>query len=257
MKERKQKTLAKRLLVAMLSVMMAVTFIPTSLFAYAAEPEVTPDDVQKDAQTEVVQDEPTDTVQKDEPQTESTKAVKEESTKATEAQKKQEAKEDESEKTATNHFSKELEEVIVDVETEKGAFDEDVSLKVKPIAKDSKAYKKAEKALEENEQVYAGMLAFDIHFENSKGNEIEPDGTVSVKMTAKKEVLKDIAPDAFDADSVQITHIGKKATEVVADTVNKNKIDGTVDVKASKKAVEKIDAEFEVKDFSTFALSKR
>ena len=255
MKERKQKTLAKRLLVAMLSVMMAVTFIPTSLFAYAAEPEVTPDDVQKDAQTEVVQDEPTDTVQKDEPQTESTKAVKEESTKATEAQKKQEAKEDESEKTATNHFSKELEEVIVDVETEKGAFDEDVSLKVKPIAKDSKAYKKAEKALEENEQVYAGMLAFDIHFENSKGNEIEPDGTVSVKMTAKKEVLKDIAPDAFDADSVQITHIGKKATEVVADTVNKNKIDGTVDVKASKKAVEKIDAEFEVKDFSTFALT--
>ena len=150
MKERKQKTLGKRLLVAMLSVMMTVTFIPTSLFAYAAEPEEATDDVQNTVQNEVVQEEPTEAVQNDEAQTETTEAVKEEATKATEAQKKQEAKEDESEEAATTHFSKELDEIIVDVETEEGAFDEDVSLEVKPIAEDSKDYEEAEKALEEN-----------------------------------------------------------------------------------------------------------
>jgi len=251
MKERKQKTLGKRLLVAMLSVMMTVTFIPTSLFAYAAEPEVAPDDVQNDVQTEVVQD----NAQNDEPQTETTEVVKEEATKATEAQQKQEAKEDESEKAATTHFSKELDEIIVDVDTEDGAFDEDVSLKVAPIAEGSKEYKKAEKALAENEQTYAGMLAFDIHFENSKGSEVEPDGTVSVKLTAKKEAFKGIAVDSFDANSVQITHIGDNATEVVADTDKKSEIEGTVAVEVGKKAVKKVDAEFDVEKFSTFALT--
>ena len=241
MKERKQKTLAKRLLVALLSVMMTVTFIPTSLLAFAAEPEATPDDGQNGTQTEVVQDDV---------QTEATEA-----TKPAVSEPKQETKKGEPEKGSTNHFSEEVDEMIVDVDTEKDAFDEDVSLKVKPIKEGSKAYKEAEEALEENEQVYAGMLAFDIHFENSKGKEVEPNGAVSVKMTAKKEGLKDVDPKAFNAETVQVSHIVGKKAEVVADTNDKNKIDGTVEVEKTKKAVESIDAEFEVDSFSTFALT--
>ena len=252
MKERKQKTLAKRLLVAMLSVMMAVTFIPTSLFAYAAEPEVTPDDVQKDAQTEVVQDEPTEAVQKDEPQTEATKAVKEEATKATEAQKKQEAKEDEPNKT---QYFKDLKTVRVDVSTEKDAFAEKVKLVVEPLEEKSDAFKDAENALAKSKQVYSGILAYDIHFENGDGEEVEPQGAVSVEMKAKAEGLKDIVAEDFNADSVQVSHIVGKKAEVVADTNDKNKIDGTVEVEKTKKAVESIDAEFEVDSFSTFALT--
>nr|MCR5035366.1 hypothetical protein [Clostridia bacterium] len=80
MKEHKQKTLAKRLLVAMLSVMMAVTFIPTSLLAYAAEPEVTPDDVQNGVVQDVDQNNATDATEdvSDEAQTDATEDVSDE-----------------------------------------------------------------------------------------------------------------------------------------------------------------------------------
>ena len=172
-----------------------------------------------------------------------------------ESEKKQGSEESKSEEIATTQFTEEIDGVVVDVYTEEGAFDEDVSLKVKPIAEGSKAYKQAEEALAENEQVYAGMLAFDIHFENSDGKEVEPNGVVSVKMTAKQEALEDVDLDAFDADSVQVTHIGKKATEVVADTEQGSEIDGTVDIEATEKSVAKIDAEFDVEEFSTFTLT--
>ena len=73
--------------------------------------------------------------------------------------------------------------------------------------------KKAEEALNENEQAYDGMLAFDIHFENAAGEEIEPNGKVTVKFAAKSEVLSDIAPDKVDTDSIQIVHIVETPAE--------------------------------------------
>ena len=57
MKERKQKPLIRKLLVAMLSVMLTVTFIPSSIFAFAEEPDAVSEAEENDVQTEVVQEE--------------------------------------------------------------------------------------------------------------------------------------------------------------------------------------------------------
>ena len=237
MKERKQKTLAKRLLVAMLSVMMTVTFIPTSLFAYAAEPEVAPDDVQNEVQTEVVQDDVQqedvqEEVKTEEPQTEATKPAKQEATKA-----KDESKSDKAD-AADPEYTKDLDEVFVRVTTDEDAFAEKVKLVVEPLEEESDAFKDAEKALAKSKQTYSGILAYDIHFESVEtGKEIEPDGTVSVEMQAKAEGLKDIAVDEFNAASVQMSHIVGKKAEVVADTYDKKQtgIEGTVEVDKTKK----------------------
>lgn len=157
----------------------------------------------------------------------------------------------------TKEYTCDTDSVAVKVTAGADAFDQKVKLVVKQLdeQKDKKAYDEAEKALEDNKQVYSGMLAFDIHFENAKGEEIEPDGSVSVEMTAKKAGLKDVDPSEIDTDSFQITHIGSRDTEVVADTDDKSKIEGTVDVKATSKAVEKVEAAFEVSEFSTFTLT--
>ena len=257
MKERKQKTLGKRLLVAMLSVMMTVTFIPTSLFAYAAEPEVAPDDVQNDVQTEVVQDDVQqedvqEEVKTEEPQTEATKPAKQEATKAKDESKSDKADADNPE------YTKDLDEVFVRVTTDEDAFAEKVKLVVEPLEEESDAFKDAEKALAKSKQTYSGILAYDIHFESVEtGKEIEPDGTVSVEMQAKAEGLKNIAVDDFNAASVQMSHIVGKKAEVVADTYDKKQtgIEGTVEVDKTKKAVKAIDVAFEVESFSTFTLT--
>ena len=254
MKERKQKTLAKRLLVAMLSVMMTVTFIPTSLLAFAAEPEEpATDDVQNTVQNEVVQEEPAQDVQKDEPQTEPTEAAKEQ------PKAKAKADKDTSEKaTADKQYSEDLETVKVDVFTEEDAFAEEVKLVVKPLKENSDAFKDAETALAKSKQTYSGILAYDIHFESVKtGKEIEPEGTVSVEMQAKAEGLEGIKVEDFNADSVQMSHIVGKKAEVVADTYDKKQtgIEGTVEVDKTKKAVKSIDVAFEVESFSTFVLT--
>ena len=269
MKERKQKTLAKKLFVAMLSVMMAVTFIPTSLFVFAAEPDVTSaeaqdeivqddvqkEDVQDDVQTEEeVQTEPTEATEA----TEATEVVKEEPVKETEAtqpkdaEQKEEAKDDEPKEMPAKHFTKDLDGVVVEVDTPKGTFDQKVDLVVAPINKGSMEYMASKFFLKKNGQDFDGMLAYDIHFENSNGKEVEPSKTVTVDLTVEKEALEGIDPETFDVDSVQVSHIGEKAVDVVADVADETK--GTVDVAVEEEAIKSIKASFKTKNFSPYVI---
>ena len=157
------------------------------------------------------------------------------------------------------HYYVDIEGFTVTVATEPEAFAEKAVLSVSVLENDSDAYQTAEEALKDSEQAYDGMLAFDIHFENAAGEEIEPNGKVTVKFAAKSEVLSDIAPDKVDTDSIQIVHIVETpeeekpaAAEVVADHTEETP---EVKVEISDKAVEKISADFEVESFSTFAVT--
>lgn len=202
----------------------------------------------------VVDEAAVDEVEKAEPEKDNAKDAETDAEKA-EPEKKQESKESKPEEITATQFTKEVDGIVVDVETEAGAFSEDVTLVVTPVEEGTVKYLAAKIALKANKQTYDGMLAYDIHFENSQGKEVEPNGAVAVKMTAKAKALKGIDTGAFDAGSVKVTHIGNDATEIVADTDDNSKIEGTVAVDATEKAVQEIGAEFDVDSFSTFTLT--
>ena len=157
------------------------------------------------------------------------------------------------------HYYVDFNGFTVTVTTQPDAFEEKAVLSTSVLENDSEEYQTAEEALKESEQAYDGMLAFDIHFENAEGEEIEPNGKVTVKFTAKAEVLTDIAPDTVDASSIQILHIVETPEEertAVAEVVADNSADTPdVNVVISDNAVEKVSANFDVESFSTFALT--
>ena len=277
MKE-KHKKYSKSILAFLLSLALVVTYMPTSLIAYALDdPEVTTEE-STSAETPA----PVVTVEEDTPSDEDTPApvqpedpvagensgenggdtgtdIGEGSGEVQDEVVPEEEELTEPEKKPTVEYTEELTEVIVKVTVEEGAFDKDVSLVVKPLdkdnAEDKQAYEDAEKALAENEQTYDGILLYDIHFEDADGKEVEPDGTVSVEMKAKKKALRQIPAGNINEQSVKVTHIGQDKTEVVADTDKKSDVEGTVDITVGKKNVEALDIAFEVESFSTFALT--
>ncbi|MBQ6314891.1 MAG: Cna B-type domain-containing protein, partial [Mogibacterium sp.] len=175
--------------------------------------------------------------------------------------KPEEAKAEEEEKAEdskkTDEYKANLDKVFVKVTVPADAFDQKVDLVVKPLdsKEDKKAIKAAEKELAKNKIKYDGYLAYDIHFENSKGEEVEPDGEVSVEMTAKKKALKDVDPGKVNPSSLQVVHIGSGDTEVVADAYKASSVEGSVEMDATKKTVNSIDATFDVDEFSTFLLT--
>ena len=266
--------LKRRALTLLLSLAMIITYMPTSMIAYAVDGEE--DQVQVEQQVEA--EKPAEDVEApkaEQPGEKASEEVKSEETKSEEtaAPAEEKASEDlakpadkevkaeakaEAEDKDPLVFDKDLETVAVKVTAPADAFSEKVELVVKQLDKankeDKKAFEEAEEALAENKQTYDGILAFDIHFEDGKGKEVEPDGAVSVEMTAKKEALKGVDPKAIDADSIQVTHISSDEATVVADNADK-KVEGTVEVQTTTKAVEKIDAEFVVDGFSTYTLT--
>ena len=259
----------KRLLAFLLSAAMVITYMPSSVMAFTGEAngqaEMTEENVADESAEKGETPESTDqSVQSDNSDQAGT-ADGQTGKNEEAAGSKEKAVETDADKPAakesksgdTKDYTCDTDSVAVKVTAGADAFDQKVKLVVKQLdeQKDKKAYEEAEKALEDNKQVYSGMLAFDIHFENAKGEEIEPDGFVSVEMTAKREAFKDVDPKGIDEDTFKVTHIGSKETEVVADTNDTSKVEGTVDIKSSKTAVEKIDAKFDVNEFSTFTLT--
>ena len=297
--------LKKRCLTLLLSLAMIVTYMPTSLIAYAeAEDETDPVQVEQqvdaeepaaevtsnDAAPEEAQakedvkskeaapEEKSEDVAAPEEKTED--AVSKEKTEDAASPEKEspedvdkpaddgkgdeQAEAEKSDEKAEDKeplvFTKDLEKVAVKVTAPVDTFSEDVELVVKQLDKtdkeDKEAFEEAEKALADNKQTYDGILAFDIHFKNAAGDEVEPVGAVSVEMTAKKEALKGVDPEAIDKDSIQVTLIGSDKATVVADNADK-KVKGTVEIQTAKKAVEQINAEFEAEEFSTCTITWR
>ncbi|MBR0456137.1 MAG: VWA domain-containing protein [Firmicutes bacterium] len=285
MKERKQKTLGKRLLVAMLSVMMTVTFIPTSLFAYAAEPEVAPDDVQNDVQTEVVQDEPTEAteaVQKDEPQTEATEATKAKTTKE-DTTNDEDASDDEiaseEDADADSEFSggdlkqeSDLYKITVSYDAD-AMIPKDAELFITEFSQKDKEYKDAKQALVDDEdgnsvfsqttkeeQEDLGMAAFDLTIRDKDGNVVEPESKVSVSVEFK-ELPEGVAAEDLAA-SMEIQHLNESTGDIVVEKVatvdskeaTKDKDLGEINVKEKKETAE---TDFNVDVFSTFTITWR
>ena len=155
-----------------------------------------------------------------------------------------------------NKYEVELNGFKVVAVPEDGAFTEDVFLAASVIDDGSEEYQKAETVLNESDVAYSGMLAFDIHFENAAGEEVEPSGRISVSFSAEAEVLSEIAPESVKVDSVQIVHIVEDSEETVAEVVadsSANTPEMTVEI--SGEAVESISADFDVDSFSTFVIT--
>ena len=268
MKEQRKKTFAKRLLVAMLSVMMTVTCVPASLFAYATEPEVSSGDVQTDVQTEKTQEDVQTEGTQEDIQAEGTQEdVQAEGTQEdvqaggtqedvqAEASEDSESPEDESEKTADNKTLKATLSggvTITAVINEDAQLPEDVTIVAKELTEETSNFdydkhcEEALEALQEDAEDVDGikMAKFDdISFASeSAGGVVEPKAPVSVTIDYK-DGLK-----MKDADEVGIVHFGKKKAEAL------DKKDNKVKTKKNADESELTGASFEADSFSVYAV---
>ena len=150
----------------------------------------------------------------------------------------------------------ETENVTVVVRTLKGTFSENVSLEVTKLEEHDDAYKNAEEALTKDGTEYDGMMALDICFLDSEGNEIEPENERDVWVSI--QMKNSFFPQNVNYNTLSVQHLkenedGSIELEHVADTADAT--DGTVtkddlDVDSATTI-----AEFSVKSFSTFAIS--
>ena len=170
-------------------------------------------------------------------------------------------------------------DVVVTATAARGVIPEDAQFVVNPIEKDSDQYAdvadRLEKKAENEEYSIAGFLAYDIYFQDSEGNKINPeDGKVKVSMeyqnaTAPDEVKEaDVATMAMaSADensqddtetaeqniSVSVMHFVEDENGNVESVVDMTK-DDTANVETNAEGeVQK--AEFETESFSTFTIT--
>lgn len=146
-------------------------------------------------------------------------------------------------------FDAEQDNIKVHADTADGAFSEPVTLIVSLLDEDSDDYKKVQEAMDQTGSSVDGLLALDIRFENSSGQEVEPVGQVSVSV-----VMKDAAGDVIDQSSLQVTHLKEEADgsltpEKVAD--NDENTEGYI-----RTAGNDIQADFVAESFSTFVISR-
>lgn len=175
-------------------------------------------------------------------------------------------------------YSKTIGDVVVTATAASGVLPEDAQFVVNPIEKGSGQYTdvadRLEKKAENEEYSIAGFLAYDIYFQDSEGNKINPEeGRVKVSMeyqnaTAPDEVKEaDAATMAMaSADensqddteaaeqnlSVSVMHFVEDANGNVESVVDMTK-DDTANVETNAEGeVQK--AEFETESFSTFTI---
>ena len=176
-------------------------------------------------------------------------------------------------------YSKTIGDVVVTATAASGVLPKDAQFVVNPIEKGSDQYTdvadRLEKKAENEEYSIAGFLAYDIYFQDSEGNKINPeDGKVKVSMeyqnaTAPDEVKEaDAATMAMaSADensqddteaaeqnlSVSVMHFVEDANGNVESVVDMTK-DDTANVETNAEGeVQK--AEFETESFSTFTIT--
>lgn len=158
----------------------------------------------------------------------------------------------------------------VTVYAPEGVVPEGAVLSAELLSEDNDAYTAAETALEENganlaepqtleedgetaEDSY-GFAAFDIHFEDANGTEVEPAGDVYVVIDAEE-----MLPENADPDSVAVQHHaeqddGQINVETVADTADET--EGVVTAQTTEDSNSgSVQAAFGVSGFSTFTIT--
>lgn len=175
-------------------------------------------------------------------------------------------------------YSKTIGDVVVKATAASGVLPEDAQFVVNPIEKGSGQYAdvadRLEKKAENEDYSIAGFLAYDIYFQDSEGNKINPEeGKVKVSMeyqnaTAPEEVKEaDVATMSMDsADensqddtnaaeqnlSVSVMHFVEDEDGNVAEVVNMSN-EGLAEVNTTENGEIK-KAEFETDSFSIFSV---
>lgn len=175
-------------------------------------------------------------------------------------------------------YSKTIGDVVVTATAASGVLPKDAQFVVNPIEKGSDQYTdvagRLEKKAENEDYSIAGFLAYDIYFQDSEGNKINPeDGKVKVSMEYQNATVPDEVKEAdvatmamASADessqddteaaeqnlSVSVMHFVEDANGNVESVVDMTK-DNTANVKTNAEGeVQK--AEFETESFSTFTI---
>ena len=280
MKDNKNKYL-KRFLAFVLSAAMVVTYMPTSLLAYAAAEDAEPaveETVDNDS-TEAA--ETAEEVNTDEPApAEETGEVSEEpveegtAPEAVPAVDTEEEEEQVAGGTLTYNDAKYSVEVTLGEDS--GIVADDYELVLKEFKESSKEFKAAKEALLEDElgnSPYSefdknatdedleglGMAAFDLSIRNKETGEVkEPDGSVAVSIKLKE------LPEGVDAETLastmEIQHhdesgaalVVEKVATVDAQEASQSKNVGEIDVNTNKETA-KVD--FTVDSFSTYTIT--
>lgn len=176
-------------------------------------------------------------------------------------------------------YSQEVGNVVVTATAVKGVIPEGAQFVVTPIEKGSDQYAdvadRLEKKAENEEYSIAGFLAYDIYFQDSEGNKINPeDGKVKVSMEYQNATVPDEVKEAdvatmamASADensqddteaaeqnlSVSVMHFVEDENGNVESVVDMTK-DDTANVETNAEGeVQK--AEFETESFSTFTIT--
>lgn len=125
-----------------------------------------------------------------------------------------------------------------------GVLPEGAKLVVKKLADQDQAYQDAESTLRDSQVTYDDFLALDVGFEVN-GKEVEPEaGSVQVQF----ELGAGLLPETADNNTLAVQHLTDGKAEMVADAGAVTAGDVTV-----KNEIVKVD--FEVKSFSTFAIT--
>lgn len=133
--------------------------------------------------------------------------------------------------------------VTVTVKVPEGALPVDAELKATMIDQSSKEYAKAERALEEKEETYDGMVALDIRFEVGD-QEVEPLKEVEVSIDAQA-----LLPEDADPETVAVQHLKEEENGIVTVENVEAAIEAdTMDTSA-------MTATFRADDFSIFTVS--
>lgn len=176
-------------------------------------------------------------------------------------------------------YSQEVGDVVVTATAAKDVIPEGVQFVVTPIEKGSDQYEdvadRLEKKAENEDYSIAGFLAYDIYFQDSEGNKINPeDGKVKVSMEYKNATAPDEVKEADAATmamasadessqddtetaeqnlSVSVMHFVEDENGNVESVVDMTK-DDTANVETNAEGeVQK--AEFETESFSTFTIT--
>ena len=176
-------------------------------------------------------------------------------------------------------YSQEVGNVVVTATAVRGVIPEDAQFVVNPIEKDSDQYEdvadRLEKKAENEDYSIVGFLAYDIYFQDSEGNKINPEeGKVKVSMEYKNATAPDEVKEADAATmamasadensqddteaaeqnlSVSVMHFVEDENGNVESVVDMTK-DDTANVETNAEGeVQK--AEFETESFSTFTIT--
>lgn len=209
------KDFAKRILVAILSLVITITYMPAAVFAE-------PISDQKTTQSEAVNDiaAPSEESASEKSDAEETTAAENSDAEEAASQEESAATDEPAEADENDTFTREAEidDVIVKVEAEAGVFPDDAELVVEKVSKKDEA--KAAEAIDEvrpAELNVADSYTFDIKLVDAEGTELQPadDQKVNVTFNMARAADPNLSADIYHITENEVIDEKTKETEIV------------------------------------------